>query len=69
MKGIVLYQDVWENWQFDYDIILTQFAYSTTLPLSHGDAKEDPNGTKLCKAGYLQEQGSQKLSNTHCWCN
>ena len=39
--------------------ILTQFAYSTTLPLSREDAKEDPNGTKLCKAGYLQEQCCQ----------
>ena len=36
--------------------ILTQFAYSTTLPLSHEDAKEDPNGTKLCKAGYLFQE-------------
>lgn len=38
------------------DIVLTQFAYSATLPYSHEGTRVDPNGTVLHKVGCLQEQ-------------
>lgn len=53
MESTVIKHDVYNN--FIPDIRLTLFVYSTTHPLSDEDAKEDPNGTKSRKAGYLQE--------------
>jgi len=39
-------------------MIPTLFFYSTILPLTHQDAVEDPNGTKLHKVEYLLERSN-----------
>jgi hypothetical protein len=54
MRSIAIFQDVCKT-EGSIMTILTQFVYLTTRPVSHEDAKEDPSGTKLRKAGYLQE--------------
>lgn len=45
---------VFATGEFNDGIILTLFPYLTTHPLTHEDATEDPNGTMLHKAEYLQ---------------
>lgn len=47
---------VFATGEFNDGIILTLFPYLTTHPLTHEDAKEDPNGTMLHKAEYLRKQ-------------